>query len=107
MKLEFKPEDFNDFKSFEESMKRQVESDCYVGSNSMVIWYECPESLSHRHYGSGKEHDKMVKKSFGPTASYVNGHVSFYYEYPKGLVEMLRPFPPKLKYEFDVESLVV
>jgi len=62
--LTFEKSDFADFRTFEKAVKRQLDSNVYVGTNSLCL----------------------------------------YFDYPKELCEMLRPFPPSEQLEFDLES---
>jgi len=48
--------------------------------------------------------EKAVKKQLG-TNVYVNSDsLCFYFEYPKALKLMLRPFPETKQFEFDLDS---
>jgi len=64
LNLKFNKEDFESLRSFEQSVKKQLGNNVYVGTNSLC----------------------------------------FYFDYPKELVSMLRPFPEKEQFEFELES---
>ncbi len=62
--LKFNDADFESFRSFEKSVKKQLGNNVYVGTNSLGL----------------------------------------YFDYPKELADMLRPYPPTKQLEFDLES---
>lgn len=64
LELKFNESDFDSFKSFEKSVKKQFGNKVYVGTNSLCL----------------------------------------YFDYPKELVDMLRPYPQTKQLEFVLES---
>lgn len=66
LNLKFEEEDFENMKTFEKAVKRQLGKNVYVGTNSLC----------------------------------------FYFDYPKELVDMIRPFPSKVQLEFNLDSCV-
>lgn len=62
--LHFELKDFNNFKLFEKSVKNQLGQNCYVGTDSLCL----------------------------------------YFDYPKELKEMLRPYPPETNLNFLLDS---
>ena len=48
--------------------------------------------------------EKAVRKQLGPNVYVNSDSLCFYFEYPKALRAMLRPFPESKQYEFDLES---
>lgn len=62
--LKFQPKDFESFRNFENSMKRQLGKETYVGTDSCCV----------------------------------------YFDYPKNLKAMLRPYPEKEQLEFELEN---
>lgn len=62
--LTFNESDFEGFRNFEKSVKKQLGNNVYVGTDSLCL----------------------------------------YFDYPKELRDMLRPFPPKTQLEFELES---
>lgn len=48
--------------------------------------------------------EKAVKKQLGPRVYVGTDSLCFYFDYPKELVAMLRPYPEKVQLEFDLES---
>ena len=43
--LEFKRSDFESFKAFEKSVKTQLGSNVYVGSDSLCLYFDYPKEL--------------------------------------------------------------
>ena len=64
LKLQFTENDFNDFRSFEKAVKKQVGNNVFVDV----------------------------------------GYLCLYFEYPKALQSMLRPYPSQVQLEFELES---
>lgn len=64
LQLKFNESDFKSLRDFEKAVKRQLDNNVYVGTDSLAVFFE----------------------------------------YPKELVAMLRPFPPKVQLEFELES---
>ena len=48
--------------------------------------------------------DKAVKKQLGNNTYVGTNSLCLYFNYPKELVAMLRPFPPTEQLEFELES---
>lgn len=48
--------------------------------------------------------DKAVKRQLGNNVYVGANSLCFYFDYPKELVAMLRPYPEKEQLEFDLES---
>lgn len=48
--------------------------------------------------------EKAVKKQLGNNVYVGTNNLCFFFDYPKELVAMLRPFPPAVQLEFDLES---
>lgn len=46
IKLKFNEKDFENFKSFEKSVKRQLGQNTYVGTDSLCVYFDYPPSLS-------------------------------------------------------------
>ena len=66
LNLKFEEKDFNSFKDFEKSVRKQVGNNVYIGTNSLCL----------------------------------------YFDYPAGLVAMLRPLPRDVQLEFELTSSV-
>jgi hypothetical protein len=64
LQLKFNEADFKNMREFDRAVKRQLGNNCYVGSDSLCL----------------------------------------YFDYPKELVAMLRPFPQTKQMEFELES---
>lgn len=48
--------------------------------------------------------EKAVKKQLGNNVYVGTNNLCFFFEYPKELTAMLRPFPPNKQLEFELES---
>jgi hypothetical protein len=62
--LKFEEKDFENLRTFESAVKKQLGNNVYVGADSLCL----------------------------------------YFDYPKELSAMLRPFPTKVQLEFELES---
>ena len=49
--------------------------------------------------------ESAVKKQLGASVYVGTNSLCFYFEYPKELVDMLRPYPPKQVLEFKLTSI--
>lgn len=48
--------------------------------------------------------DKAVKKQLGNNCYVGTNSLCMFFDYPKEMVAMLRPYPENKQYEFDLES---
>lgn len=114
---------------FDDAVYRQLGNDVYVGTNSLVMYCRFVPSVNHfftnpptenvsvkaghlsltfkpSDFSSLRDFDSAVKRQLNKMV-YVDRHyVALYFDYPKELVDMLRPYPPKEQLEFDLESSV-
>jgi hypothetical protein len=55
-------------------------------------------------FDSFRSFEKAVKKQLGDKIYVGTNSLCLYFDYPKELVEMLRPYPPTKQLEFVLES---
>jgi len=72
-----------------------------------IIFMKLHLTFSEADFESMRAFDKAVKRQLGPNVYVGTDSLCFYFDLPKGLSAMLRPFAPKAangQYEFDLES---
>ena len=57
-----------------------------------------------KDFGSFKSFEQAVKKKLGQNVYVGTDSLCFYFDYPKELAAMLRPFPVKEQLEFELNS---
>ena len=61
-------------------------------------------TFEEKDFVSLREFDKAVKKQLGNRVYVCGDYLCLYFDYPKELAAMLRPFPTVKQLEFDLES---
>jgi hypothetical protein len=59
--------------------------------------------FEEKDFESMRGFEKAVRKQLGNSVYVGTDCLCLYYAYPKELVAMLRPFPPKVQLEFDLQ----
>jgi hypothetical protein len=60
--------------------------------------------FEEKDYENMRAFDRAVKRQLGNNVYVGTNSLCFYFEYPKELCEMLRPFPSQKQMEFELES---
>lgn len=55
-------------------------------------------------FESMRTFEKAIKRQLGNAVYVGTDSLCFYFDYPKELVQMLRPFPPTKQLEFELNS---
>lgn len=62
--------------------------------------------FEEKDFKSFRDFEKAVKKQLGNNVVVMSDSMCVYFDYPKPLLAMLRPFPPQVQLEFKLESSV-
>ncbi|MDO8611091.1 MAG: hypothetical protein Q7R95_11250 [bacterium] len=60
-----------------------------------------------KDFDNFRSFERAVKKQLGANTCVLTDCLCFYFEYPKELRAMLRPFPEKKQLEFELKSTMV
>jgi hypothetical protein len=129
LQLTFKEEDFDTLRKFEAAVERQLGPNVYVGTDSMVLYFDYPTELkaflsvmvknktyhetyrwldmtfTPKDFQSLRNFEKSVKKQRNDQNVYVmNDCLAYFFDYPKELSLRLRPMYSGNQLKFELES---
>jgi hypothetical protein len=60
--------------------------------------------FEEKDFDTMRSFEKAVKKQLGNNVYVGTSNLCLYFDYPKELYSMLRPYPPQVQLEFELES---